>query len=217
MAFDSLSFLASLALFAAGIGGWLLAAPLKAASRLYLRFAAILFAALAICAPLGLGDMAALFLLPLASAALVISALARFARPLNSFAASAVLVAALGCGLGAMLSGAVLVALAPAMLAGLVLIAAAANRVAGMAALSGLGLIAAGLCYVQQGAGAGLMLFCAAALVGLSRNSARNSALAVEQQALARAAGAIGGFQARAFAPLVGPGGHRLAQDLRDK
>jgi hypothetical protein len=189
---DSLSLASAAALFAAGAGAWLLAAPLKAASRLYLRFAAILFAALAVCAPLGLADMAALFLLPLAAAALVISALARFARPLNSFAASTVLVAALGCGLAAMLSGMILAALAPVIVAGLALIAAAANRMAGMAALSGVGLIAAGLCYVQQGAGAGLLLFCAAALIGLSKNSARNSALAVKQQALARGASAIG-------------------------
>ncbi len=212
MTFDSLQIAASLALFAASIGAWILAAPLKAHARLYLRFAAILFAALAAASPLRLGDVAALLLLPLAASALAVCAVARFARPLNSFAASAVLVTGLAGGLGAMLSGAGLPALAPVMLLGLAIVAAALNRVAILAALSGAGLVAAGLCFVEQGAGAGAMLFCAAALVGLSRPP--GSALAVEQQSLSRQAAAIGRFHRDAAFAALGKG---LPQDLRHK
>ncbi|HEY0265214.1 MAG TPA: hypothetical protein VGC16_00590 [Rhizomicrobium sp.] len=214
---DSLSLASALALFAASVGGWVLAAPLKAAARLYLRFAAILFASLAAASLLRMADVAALFLLPLAAASLTVSALARFARPLNSFAASAVLVAALAGGLGAMLSGLAMLALAPAMLAGLAVIAAALNRVAALAALAGAGLFLASLAYVEQGAGAGVLLFCAAALVGLAQSPQR-STLAVDQKRAARMATAIGGLDRNAvIPPSFRPVGHRLAQDLRDK
>ncbi|HWX90937.1 MAG TPA: hypothetical protein VNY75_11555 [Rhizomicrobium sp.] len=204
MAFDSLDILAALGLFTACIGAWLLAAPLRVAARLYLRFAAMLFAALGAAVPLGLADIAALFLLPLGAASLMVSALAQFARPLPAFAASLALVAALAGGLAALLSGMPLFALAPAMLAGLAVIAAALNSVAAVPVLAGASLLASGLVLLEQGARAGLFLFCAAALVGLAKPSAkqrpsshqspsslpRRSALAVEQQRLTGAADA---------------------------
>jgi hypothetical protein len=199
MAFDSLDILAALALFTACIGAWLLAAPLRAVTRLYLRFAAMLFAALGAAAPLGLADIAVLFLLPLGAASLTVSALAQFARPLPAFAASLVLVAALAGGLAALLSGMPLFALAPTLLAGLIVIAAAMNSVAVLPVLAGASLLASGLVLLEQGARAGLFLFCAAALVGLAKPSAkqtptshqRRSALAVEQQRLARRGAAV--------------------------
>jgi hypothetical protein len=202
MAFDSLDLLAALALFAACIGAWLLAAPLRAAARLYVRFAAMLFAALATASLVGLADTAALFLLPLACAALMVSALAQFARPLPVFAASLALSAALAGGLAALLSGTLMFALAPAMLAGLVVIAAALNSVAVIPVLAGASLLASGLVLLEQGGGAGMFLFCAAALVGLAKPSAkqnpssdrRTSALAVEQQRLARRGAAVSGL-----------------------
>ena len=46
MAFDSLTLASAASLFAASIGAWVLAAPMRAAARLYLRFAAMLMAAL---------------------------------------------------------------------------------------------------------------------------------------------------------------------------
>jgi hypothetical protein len=171
MAFDSLLIASSLALFGAGVGAWVLAAPLKAVARLYLRFAAMLFAALAVAAPLGLGDVAALLLLPLASASLALSALARFARPLPQFPATLALVAALMGGIGAMLLGFWLLALLPVAVAGLVIIAAALHGVAPIPAIAGAALLASGLGYVQQGAGAGVLLLCAAALIGLARGN----------------------------------------------
>lgn len=197
MAFDSLDILAACALFTASIGAWLLAAPLRSPVRLYLRFAAMLFAALAAAAPLGLAGIAALFLLPLGCASLMVSAVAQFARPLPIFAASLALVTALAGGLTALLSGMPLFALAPVMFASLAVIAASLNSVAAIPVLAGASLLASGLVLLEQGARAGLFLFCAAALVGLAKPSARQkrSALAIEQQRRARAAGAgVSGF-----------------------
>src|SRR5258706_12851164 len=98
MAFDSLGILAACLLFAASVGAWRLAAPLRAGARLYLRFCAALFAALAVSLPLGLSDIVSLFLLPLGAASLMIAALARFAAPLSVFAASLVLISGLAGG-----------------------------------------------------------------------------------------------------------------------
>lgn len=171
MAFDSLLVASSVALFGACVGAWILAAPLKAIARQYLRFAAMLLAALSVAAPLGLGDVAALLLLPLASVSLALSALARFARPLAQLPATLALVAALASGIGAMLVGFWLLALLPVAVAGLLIVAAALHGVAPMSAVAGAALLAAGLGYVQQGAGAGVLLLCAAALVGLARSA----------------------------------------------
>src|SRR5580704_5882501 len=103
MTFDSLGVVAACALFASSIGAWNLSAPMRARARLYVRFSAMLFAALAASFPVGVSDAAALFLLPLAAAALVIAALARFARPLPVPAASLALIAGLAGGLAALL------------------------------------------------------------------------------------------------------------------
>ncbi|HMH66252.1 MAG TPA: hypothetical protein VK515_11720, partial [Rhizomicrobium sp.] len=132
MAFDSLDILAAGALFVASVGAWRLAAPLCAGARLYVRFSAMLFAALAVSLPPGLSDIAALFLLPLGAASLMIAALARFAAPLPVVAASLVLISGLAGGLAALLSGAIMLALTPVMFAGLAIIAAALNGLAVM-------------------------------------------------------------------------------------
>lgn len=170
MAFDSsLDIFAAGALFTAAVGAWFLAAPLALRARIYLRFAAMLFSALAVSVPLDMADATALLLLPLASAALMIVGLARFAKPLPVFPASLVLVVGLGCGLGALISGNAMPALVPVIIAGLAVIAAAINGIAVMPVLAGAGLVAAGLAFSEQGARAGLMLFCAAALIGLAK------------------------------------------------
>ena len=178
MTFDSLGIFAACALFCAAISAWLLAAPLRAPARLYLRFAAMLFSSLAAARLAGLADVAALFLLPLGSAALMVAALALFARPLPAFAICTALVIALAGGLAGLLSGIMVLALAPAILAGLVIIAAALNGIAVIPLLAGASLLASALAFLEQGAQAGLFLFCAAALVGL----ARPSAFAVQNQ-----------------------------------
>jgi hypothetical protein len=212
---DSLIIAAAGVLFAASVAAWTMAAPLRAAARLYLRFAAVLFAALAVCAPLHLADVASLFLLPLGAASLMLAALGRFARPANTFAASAILLVALAGGLGALVSGVVLVSLLPVMLACLAIVAAALNAMAVTAALSGIALLAGSLAVIGQGAGTGLLLLGAAAVLGLAApRAARKSALAVDQQGLARGDTGIG-------RPRHAHGGlglrHHLAQDLRDK
>jgi hypothetical protein len=172
MALDSsLDIGAAVALFGATIGAWGLAAPLSLRARVHLRFAAVLFAALAVSVPLGMADVTALLLLPLASCALMISALARFAKPLAALPASVALVVGLGCGLGALIAGTDMPALATVTVAGLAVIAAAINGVAIMPVLAGAGLIAAGLAFTQEGSRGGPLLFCAAALIGLARPS----------------------------------------------
>jgi len=180
MAFDSLDLLAAGALFTASAGAWLMSAPLRAGARLYLRFAAVLLAALAVTAAFGTSDVAGLLLLPLAATALMIAALARFAAPLPAFAASLALIVGLAGGLGALLWGYALLALAPMIFASLVIIAAALNAGAAMPVLAGGALLGAALIVLEQGAQAGLFLLCAAALVGLAKPLGEKSALAVQ-------------------------------------
>ena len=183
MAFDSLGLLCACALFAASIGAWALSAPLRAGARLYLRFAAMLFASLAVSFPLGLSAIVSLFLLPLAAGSLMIAALARFAAPLPVFAVCLALISSLGFGLAALLSGTVLLALLPAAAAGLVIIAASLNRAEIIAALAGAALLLSALASWDESLQGGTLLFCAAALLGLARPSlARGrSALAIQQ------------------------------------
>ena len=181
MVFDSLNLLAAGGLFIACAGSWLVTAGLRAGARLYLRFAATLFAALAVSVPFGTGDVAVLLLLPLAATALMVAALARFAAPLPVFAVCMVLIAGLAGGLGAMLSGIVLLALVPVIMAGLAIIAAALNGVAVIPVLAGAALLGAALMALEQSAQSGLFLLCAAALVGLAKPSSAKSALAIQQ------------------------------------
>jgi len=181
MAFDSLQLLCTLALFAASVAGWWMTGALPARARLYLRFAAVLFAAIAVSVPLGISDDVALFLLPLAAVSLMIAALARFAAPLPIFIATLALVASLAGGMSAMLWTIPVLALCPVILAGLAIVAAGLNGMAVMASLAGMALLGSGLALLEQGAGNGFLLLCAAALVGLAKPAARKSALAIQQ------------------------------------
>jgi hypothetical protein len=180
MATDSLVLLSAGLLFAVSIGAWVLSAPYRAAARLYLRFAAMLFAALAVSAPLGLSGEVALFLLPLASAALMVAAFARFALPLPVFATSLILIAGLFCGLAAMLWGPVMLALLPVICASLAIIGVALHGIAVTAVLAGAALLASGLVLLEQGVASAFLLFAAAALIGLVKPSREKSALAVQ-------------------------------------
>ena len=164
MLVDSIDLVAAAALFAAAVGAWWLSAPLRSRERLYLRFAAVLLAALAASVPFGLADVTVLFLLPLAAGALMVSTLAGV---LPVGLAALLLVLALAGGLAALVTGLWPLALLPVVLAGLAIIAAAINSLALLPALAGASLLAAGLVFVEQGVRAGLMLFAAAALIGL--------------------------------------------------
>jgi hypothetical protein len=188
MTFDSLQLFFALVLFAASVGAWWMTGTLPAMARLYLRFAAMLLAAIAVSVPFGISDAAALFLLPLAAASLMIAALARFAAHLPVWVATLALVASLVGGLSAMLWNFPLLALTQVLVAALAIIAAALNGTAIMAFLAGVALLGSGLALIEQGAGSGFLLFAAAALVGLAKagtrgqiRSARKSALAIQQ------------------------------------
>jgi hypothetical protein len=75
-----------------------------------------------------------------------------------------------------------MLALAPVMFAGLAIVAAALNGLAVMPVLAGAAVLGSGLVFLEQGAKAGLFLFCAAALIGLATPSfhRKKSALAVQ-------------------------------------
>ena len=182
MVLDSLGLLCALALFAATIGAWRLSGALPAGSRLYLRFAAMLFAGLAVSFPLGLSGAVSLFLLPLAAAALMIASLARSAAPLPVSAASLALITGLCGGLAAMLWGGAMLAAGPAMAASLAIAAVALNSIALIPVLAGTALLASVLVFLEAGAPSAMLLFLAAALVGLANPTGREkSALAVQQ------------------------------------
>jgi len=184
MAVDSLNLLSAGVLFAAGVAAWILSAPLRAGARLYLRFAAVLFAALAVSVPLGLSSAVIALLLPLAAGALMVASFVLFAAPLPPLAASIALTATLGCGFAAMLSGTVMPALAAVLFAGLCIITVALNAVAVIAVLSGTALLASGLVLLERGAADALLLFSAAALIGLARQSGEAQLLRSSTSAL---------------------------------
>lgn len=181
MGLDSLHTAAAAALFAACVGSWLITGSLPARARLYLRFAAVLLAAIAVSVPVGISDDTALFLLPLAGASLMIAALARFAAHLPVLAATLALVASLVGGMSAMLWNFPMLALTPVIVAGLAIIAAALNSTVIIPCLAGIALLGSGLAYLEQGACNGFLLLCAAALVGLAKPVAKKSALAIQQ------------------------------------
>jgi hypothetical protein len=181
MVLDSLDTAAAIALFAASAGGWWMTGALPARSRLYLRFAAVLLAAIAASLPLGISNETALFLLPLAAGSLMIAALARFAAPLPVFVATLVLVASLAGGISAMLWNFPMAALIPVMVACVAIIAAALHATSPIACLAAMALLGSGLTLLEQGASSGFFLFAAAALVGLAKPAAGKSALAIQQ------------------------------------
>jgi hypothetical protein len=177
MVLDSTGLACALALFAASIGACLSSASLRAGARLYLRFAAMLFAALAASFPLGLSGVASLLVLPLSAGALLVAGLALSAAPFAVFTASLTLVLGLACGLGAALTDMRLLAVLPAMVAGLVILGAGLKRAEIIAALAGAALILAALSCWNDNAPGGVFLFCAAALVGLARPAPGNQLL----------------------------------------
>lgn len=181
-------------LFAAAVAGWGFAKPQSAASRLYVRFAAVLLSALAVCAGLDLGDVALLFLLPLTAAAMTTAALARFARRPPGLAAGLLLTVMLALGLVAAVTGWAAISLLPAALLSLMISALALGGTAPLAALGALALMAGVLAFPQQGAHSGVLLFLAAAILGLSRGLSRTAPLAaaVEQATAAARRPAIG-------------------------
>lgn len=131
----------------------------------YLRFAAMLSSALALAVLSrveGLAAAAALVTLPLAGAALGLSALARAGRRSPPLLACLLLALALASGLSALFTGMAAPALLPLALGGLAMLLA--GRPVTM--LSGLLLLAASSAGLGEGMGAGLLALLAAALTG---------------------------------------------------
>ena len=139
----------------------------------YLRFAAMLFAALALacCAQIyvpGLDHAVALMILPLGGATLGLFALARFGRKLPALPATLLLTASLACGLGALLEGTAILALIPLALGSLAVIFASLHRMALIAAFSGMLLFAAACAFTIAGTSVATLSLLTAALFGLS-------------------------------------------------
>lgn len=179
--------LSATALLTASIWTWFLAAPFRPAARVNLRFAAMLLAAVAIAAPLArVGDVAALVVLPPAGAALALASLALFTRRPPA-AAGIAPAAALAAGLCAVVSASPMLTAIPVALAAFVISLVALQDLAWIAALSGVLLLASVFAFLREGSGPGLLLFSAAALLGLVR-----SAFAVQQPRHARLGDAIG-------------------------
>jgi hypothetical protein len=181
-AFDSFSFIAAALLLAAALIGWRWLRPVRPAVRLTLRFAILLFAALA-CAGLAASlwppfaavlIVVALLVASLGSTALALGLFAIFSRRVPPLTASLALVLALAGGLGAGLAGQPVFALAIQILACSVIIVSGFGRL-GDALLCGAQTIAGGfalLCAgmaLMDGAVPIALLFLAAALLGLAR------------------------------------------------
>jgi hypothetical protein len=137
----------------------LLGASLYAAiagAGVYLRFAAILCAALALAVLAqivlpGFAAAAALPVLPLAGAGLSLCVVARLLRPLPPLPATLVLVLALGCGIASLFGAALLFALLPLLLGGLVATVAALHRAAVTGVLAGVLLMASACAFAAAG------------------------------------------------------------------
>jgi hypothetical protein len=177
--FDSL---APLLLFAACVSAWVLAAPGRAPSRVNIRFAAMLFAALAAARLLGLlapqfsavAPAVALIAASLGGTALALGLFAFLARPLPVGAAALALGLSLGAGLAAALSGAPAYALGCEILGVSLSLAAALGALAANRAGAALSLMAALslLCGGMALGAAGIAeMFFAAALIGAARAS----------------------------------------------
>jgi len=188
---------ASLLLLAACLAAWLVAAGARPRARVHLRFAAVLFAALAIAA-LGVEAAApaiALLVLPIGSGVLVLGAAAGIGRPLEPALGASLLAVISLAALGATVSGLAALALGPAALcAGA--IALLGGRIpdrlgAFQAIAAALCLIGAASAVVWEGAGPALTLFCAAGLLGVALALARSGAT-IEESAGRDLRGAIG-------------------------
>jgi hypothetical protein len=179
--FDSL---AALLLFASAVIAWMLSAGARASSRINIRFAAMLFAALAAARAIGmalpqfqaLAPAVGLIAASLGSVALTLGLFALLARPLPPLAASLALALGLGAGLAAALSGEPAYALGCQMLGVCLTIAVGLNSFAASAGRASLALLTAAALVCG---GLGLMdgaimiaeLFFAAGLIGAARIS----------------------------------------------
>ncbi len=187
---------AGLLLLAASLAAWLVASGARPAARVHIRFAAMLFTALAVAA-LAIGPAVpaiALLVLPIGSCVLLLGAAAALTRPLEPALAAALLAMVSLAALAAAVTGWMALALAPAAVCAIVLGVLAAKSRDRFGALQG---VASALCFLGaasaialEGAGTALILFCGAGLLGLTLALARSGA-AVEERAGRDLRGAI--------------------------
>lgn len=166
MVIDS-TLIAAVALLASSLYGAMCGAGV------YLRFAAILCAALAIAVAAqlflpGFAGVAALPVLPLAGVSLGLSAIARFLRPLPPLPATLLLLAALGGGVGALFGAGLVFALLPLLLGGLAATIAALHRAAFTGLLTGVLLLASACAFAGAGVTLPGLALLAAALAGFA-------------------------------------------------
>jgi hypothetical protein len=200
--------LSALLLVAAALTVWFVAPAARAAARLQLRFAAILFVAPAIAA-LAISWAAtsvALIAFPIALAVLALASAAGFERALAPSLAVPLLAAVCLGALAAAVTGIVLLSLAPAVFAVAAIAAVSMRRsegarreaIRGMA--SAVSFFAAASAFALEGAGVALLLFSAVGLLGLSVTLARSDAGIEEAGDLRIAALAVRGRQRRSGA-----------------
>lgn len=198
--------LACSAIFAA-----LLASRARPASRDYLRFAAALYLALALCAGISavlpnattlvFSDAVMLVISALAPVALAFALFASFEHPPSAIVTAILLVLACLAGIAAAASGTPVLSLAPLAASALVMFALCARhwrtrkRTTAHAFLSACCLVCGAAASLNGGASgqAALLLFSSAALLGFALALARRSRVAVVNQRDLRHPAAIGG------------------------
>ena len=172
----------------------------RPASRLYLRFACVLYAALAASALAGIAPQAvAQIATTLVAALLMLAAYASFRRPARPLPAASVLAAASVAGIWSAASGAMAAAVVVQVFCLFVMIALAGPGLAAWRrpsihlALAATALLAASCALLVENSQAfvALPLFSAAGLLGTAISLARNSEVLIEQRRDADRASAI--------------------------
>ena len=181
---------AALLLGAVSVCVWFLAEGARPAARVHLRFASVLFAALATARLAGapLGDEVGLLVIAIALPVLALAVRAGFESPTPPLWATVLLAAASICGLAGAATGMIAFAVAPVVFSAAAIIAVCVRRFGGarlpafQGILSALAFLAAMSSFARNGAAAPCLLFSATALLGLTIAVSRASNLAVEEK-----------------------------------
>ncbi|HEY4943752.1 MAG TPA: hypothetical protein VII56_20155 [Rhizomicrobium sp.] len=184
-----IAIVAALLLLITTLAVWFVAAGARPAARLQIRFAGVLFAALSLSAATAAAVTVTLLVLPIGLSVLALAAAAGFARPVPASVAALLLALICLSGLTAAITGLAVFCLAPAAAAALAMAvlfarqfdAARIASVQGMA--SALCFLGAASSFAVDGAGAGLLLFSAAGLLGLAVALSRSDVV-VEERAV---------------------------------
>jgi hypothetical protein len=183
---------AALLLVIATLAAWFVAGGARPAARVQLRFAAILFAALPLAAAAAppAAPAVTLLVLPIGLGIFALAVTAGFSKALAPGLAAILLAALCLGGLAAAITGLAALSLAPSALAIAALIvlflrqfdAARTASVQGM--LAALCFLGAASVFAAEGAGAALLLFAAAGVLGVTLALARSD-VAIEERPLA--------------------------------